>query len=147
MKIIAIRGVSNSGKTHSFWAFYDNYIVRLPEFCIQKSKSGHRKKGVGGVFGAERGKDYSLVATYCGKRIGVISMGDKRELIEENFRYVGDGDVVIDASHLRGQTVEYVKAKADGAIKWINKRKGMGDERAIADEMYCKLQQTVKELS
>lgn len=127
MKIIAISGPANSGKTACFREFYKKHIMNNPEFVIIKS------------FGTKNSMDYKLVLEYKEIRIGIFSMGDRVELMEEKFRYIGNCDIVIGACHTRGsKTFEYIQSKVfsvENDFFLIEKEKGKNDNKVVK-EMY-----------
>lgn len=113
MKIIAVYGVGNSGKTTSIKRFVDKFIneqnsFSAPEFIGEKNKNDIICKTV-----------YNSVI-----KVGITSQGDTKEFVEIAFEKMTDCDIVICACRTKGGSEKYLEKRAkdeNGYILWIGK--------------------------
>ena len=107
MKIIALWGKHDSGKTTTIKLFRDILL-----------KGGAKERKI------VEGYDFISEFTIQGKKVGVISGGDTKEILEGNFGQLSKGcDVVICPSRTKGETVHYLENSvlSKGDLIWIRK--------------------------
>ena len=117
---IVISGKSNVGKTTSIGIFIEELIVskNIELEYLDKNRNG----------------DFCCSFHINGKRIGVVSIGDKREYISNSFKKIGICDYYICASHLYGDTIDAIIDLKD-EYKIVNPlfihKKGINSKDAI----------------
>ena len=93
MKIIALWGKANSGKTATIKFLRDILLKR----------GAKEEENVGDY-------DFISVFRFQGKKVGVISGGDTKEILTGNLgKLPNDCDVVICPSRTKGETVQYLE--------------------------------------
>lgn len=123
MKIIALWEKHDSGKTSTMKFLRD----------ILLKHGAKEEKFVGD-------NDFISVFDFQNKKVGVISGGDTKEILEENFKYLQDSncDVVICPSRTKGETVHYLEdiASQNNELIWVEKaRLSSGGKYPLDKEM------------
>ena len=123
MKIIALWEKHDSGKTSTMKFLRDILLKRgaKEENIVQEN-------------------DFISVFDFQNKKVGVISGGDTKEILEENFKSLQNYhcDVVICPSRTKGETVHYLEAVAlhDNDLIWVEKaRLSSGGKYPLDKEM------------
>ena len=103
MRIICLKGRRNSGKTTSLKMLYELL-----------------KPNAEKITDFSDGNDIIAVLSIRGKKIAIISAGDTKTDIENGFNKVklSEPDCVICASHVKGETLNFVRAMSED-IYWI----------------------------
>lgn len=115
--IITLQGKSNCGKTTTLKRVIEKIIIRrlyslLPVFSENEILQQCQ---------ADKG-DVQCVFEYNGKKIGITTRGDTRDVLETDFeKYFSGCAVVVCAVHTYGETVEYVESVGAVAYhsKWV----------------------------
>lgn len=117
IKVIAVCGKSNVGKTSSILIAADSIIKFLREAYGGIEVDGPHN------YGKRYTKDKWYIITIKGKRIAIFSRGDGKWWIEEYMlKYAKDCDYYICASHLSGETIDCLINSFDkNEILFINK--------------------------
>lgn len=97
MNIIALVGVSNCGKSRTLRLVYDS---------LEKNKTKTEKK-----FDKRWANERRGVFKYNGKIVGITTRGDTEEILEEDFKWMGECDIYVCACHPKGKTIKYIKNK------------------------------------
>lgn len=133
MKIIALTGISNSGKTLTLRMVYD---------FLQKNKTNTIKP-----FDRKWGIERRGVFKYNGKTVGITTRGDTEDILNEDFTWMGKCDIYVCACHPSGKTIKFVKNKINRNWKdlyliaklrlydYTNKDKAFTYHFNICDEM------------
>ena len=118
MKIIALQGKSNTGKTTTL-----KMLIRL---FLENNKYNlnpkYVKRYVLNKCNSDTG-DVKCVFEYNGKRIGITTRGDTEKALARDFKnHFYKCDIIVCAVHTHGKTVEFIKNIDDCAIihsKWF----------------------------
>ena len=112
MKIIAIYGVGDSGKTTAIKRFFNKYVNEDYGFedVVDQSK--------------ENCKDILITAKYGDIKVGVSSQGDSDYFVNKALDAFAECDIVICACRTKGGSEQALEAKAkmdDGHLCWLGK--------------------------
>ncbi len=116
LKIIALQGKSNCGKTTTLKMLIKKILIN-DEF---KLDSNYTESKVFSKCNSNTG-DFKCVFICDGIKIGITTRGDTKEALEKDFKkYFNDCQIVICAVHTHGKTVDFIKSKGDAIIhsKW-----------------------------
>ena len=107
MKIIALYGRGNIGKSTAIRRFFDKYVATNSLFTINKQQIDT--------------VDIRIRATYKKSTVlGIISNGDNKQCIKEGLTFVGECDVLICASRSKGGAMDLIKETSKDII-WVGK--------------------------
>lgn len=113
LKIIALYGRSNTGKTEALKLLID----KMRENNYNLVDEDNRDYAT---------EDRCCVLEYMGKKVGVTSAGDDADILEKAFEFMlsYNCDLYICATHNKGKTVKYVeKLTENGMLMWHSKWK------------------------
>ncbi len=119
MKIIALQGKSNVGKTTTLKQMI---LTILNNNLFQLNDNYDRQTIIEGC--CKPKGDVQCVFENNGIKIGITTRGDTKECLEEDFsKHFTNCDMVVCAVHTSGGTVNFIKGKgSDGVIihtKWF----------------------------
>lgn len=126
MKVIALYGVANTGKTTTL-----NLLNNLinPDNPITD------------------GKDHRRTFTYKGKTISITTPGDNETEVKKNIQYIQDKncDILVTASRTWGQTVTELENFSKN-IRWIEKNVGHKRQDLVNEAQAADLQAIIDEV-
>lgn len=100
MKIIALAGVSNSGKTTTLKKVYD-FLDAEGKTIFKESKWRKEQRGI---------------FSYRRKIVCITTRGDSKKILDDDFRWFDKHhkniDIYICPCHTKGKTIQYVRSKA-----------------------------------
>ena len=115
MKIIAVYGVNDSGKSASVKRFVDEVATQNKFTIIRNERFG-------------MGNDILCIADYKNNnknvRVGIVSQGDKEEVLNKAFSRFSSCDIVICACRTKGGSEKFLEEKVkanDDYVLWIGK--------------------------
>lgn len=123
MKIVALWGKSNVGKTTTIKKLlvkvldkYGNDCLRDPSHHISRqslTEELQRERFAKPLNSRSPIRNVYTKVEIDGCLIGITTAGDSKETLEEAFKTFGDCELCFCATHVRGDTVEYVKQLAE----------------------------------
>lgn len=137
LRIIALYGRSNTGKTGTLKQLIDK--MRNSNF-----------KDIGEYKIQEAEDDLCCVLEYLGKKIGITTLGDGTDVLEDAFDFMTryNCDLYICATHTKGKTVKFVEKRTENGVliwhsKWkISKRENREYEK-LDDDIYSVINSAV----
>lgn len=133
LKIIALYGSSNTGKTATLKELIDKMLDNNYSI-VNEDKRDYATE------------DRCCVLEYMGKKIGITSAGDDTGILEKAFDFmIGyNCDLYICATHNKGKTVKFVEKLTENGMlirhsKWhIRKRENKNDNKqsTLGDDVY-----------
>ncbi len=111
MKILALWGKGSKGKTTTLNLLTELLSNNFTEINNQKYPT------------VSKTNDNCYIVTYKGKKIGITTRGDTKEVLEKDFEWLGKCcDLYICASRSKSSTVWFIENLAsDGDIFWVSK--------------------------
>lgn len=139
MKIIMLKGLSNSGKTTTIKLLANLLLSKKGKFinickknkqrsCIDQTKFTK----CGGDFLKYKG-DITIKINWNNQIIGITSFGDDVNSIRGKYEILSDCDVFICGVHPSDDTIEYVNSIPSTATICINKAKNAYDDSVVAE--------------
>lgn len=117
MRVVALRGLGDCGKSQTIAIAFDALRQRFPEAQVEFLH--HRRKDVCAILRTQHGA------------IGVESQGDPGFRLPESLaRFVGDGcHAILCATRSRGATCDAVEALSPPyELRWVDQRRVSGGE-------------------
>lgn len=135
MDIIAISGISNTGKTHCL----QKLIYEMSKdsknkiSCINHAKAYQQLITNGApVINRNMNKiDFSVVVERNGKRAGITTYGDNKYVLLNVFEKMNiyNCDLIVCACHTKGETIDFLKNLPDKSSIVIHNRWAVSDSR------------------
>lgn len=149
MKIIALEGKSNTGKSTTLGRLAKELCDKGAKFVsgkdideegVLRNAEDERARYLAG--NEVKAKDFAAVFEYSGKKIGVVTQGDTRKCMDywfDDFILVQDCDVIVCACRTKGETIEKLEEIGGDCIfvskSWVDTKDGKYDDFTILDRL------------
>ncbi len=123
MKIIALQGHSNCGKTHVLNLFIKKVLKTYPAKIIKTSLKGYTLDDYCDEIKNANSVDTDIILEINKIKIGITTAGDNETILQNSFNKFKDCDLCFCSCRLKGKTIDFIKTQSKENYVFYNQMK------------------------